>query len=219
MNPAAGRREANKQATRTALTEAAGRLFAEHGYEATTVAQIARAARVGERTFYRYFGSKEDLLAGHALAWIDRLGQAIRARPAGEGPYQAVAQAMTAMTAELGRSDPEYEAWIVSAPRPLAPLRRVEPRPWRRLEQVVTEAIGARLGAAPGGSARAGGTPAAEFDAQLLARVAVATLRTAILFRREHPGPDDTGIERLLSDGFTRLRLLAGPGPSADGGR
>jgi AcrR family transcriptional regulator len=216
MNAGAGRREANKQATRTALTEAADRLFAEHGYEATTVAQIAQAARVGERTFYRYFGSKEDLLAGHALAWIDRLREAIIARPAGEGPYQAVARAMIAMTAELARSDPGYEAWILSAPQPLAPLRRVEPRPWRRLEQAVTDAIRARLRAAPAGGVPAGAAPAAgpaaEFDAQLLARVAVAALRTAFLYRREHPGPDEPGIERLLSDAFARLRLLAGAG-------
>jgi AcrR family transcriptional regulator len=227
MNAGAGRREANKQATRNALSQAADRLFAERGYEATTVAQIAEAARVGERTFYRYFASKEDLLAGPALAWIDRLQAAIRARPAGENPYQAVTRAMTAVTAELARSEPGYETWIVSAPRPLAPLRRVEPRPMRRLEQSISEAVLARLDVAagsgaggadaggagtPGGGAASAGTPAAEFDAQLLARVAVAVLRNAILYRRTHPGGDDAGIERLLSDGFARLSLLAGPG-------
>jgi AcrR family transcriptional regulator len=245
MNAGAGRREANKQATRNALSQAADRLFAERGYEATTVAQIAEAARVGERTFYRYFASKEDLLAGPALAWIDRLQGAIRARPAGENPYQAVTRAMTAVTAELARSEPGYETWIVSAPRPLAPLRRVEPRPMRRLEQSISEAVLARLdvaagagaggagaggagaggagapgggaasaggAGAPGGGAASAGTPAAEFDAQLLARVAVAVLRNAILYRRTHPGGDDAGIERLLSDGFARLSLLAGPG-------
>jgi len=208
MNAGAGRREANKQATRNALSRAADR--------------IAEAARVGERTFYRYFASKEDLLAGPALAWIDRLREAIRARPAGEGPYQAVARAMTAVTAELARSEPGYETWIVSTPRPLAPLRRVEPRPMRRLEQSIFEAVLARLdaapgggapgAAAPGGGAASAATPVAEFDAQLLARVAVAVLRNAILYRRTHPGGDDPGIERLLSDGFSRLGLLAGPG-------
>src|SRR5690242_16988013 len=50
-----GRREAGKQARRAALTAAAHRLFAEHGYEATTVRDIAAAAGLTERTFYRYF--------------------------------------------------------------------------------------------------------------------------------------------------------------------
>ena len=175
------------------------------------MAQIARAAGVGERTFYRYFGSKEDLLAGRALAWVERLHDAIRARPADEGPYQALAHAMSAVTAELARAEPGYEAWILAAPRPLAPLRRVEPRPMRRLEQSVAEAILARLDTAPPGGVPAGRTPAAEFDAQLLARVAVAVLRTAIVHRRTHPGRDDAGIERLLGDAFTRLSALAGP--------
>ncbi len=71
--------------------QAAERLFAEHGFEATTVAQIAQTAGVGERTFYRYFDSKEDLLAERAITWIGLLGEAIRARPAAETPYQAVA--------------------------------------------------------------------------------------------------------------------------------
>src|ERR1700685_4024472 len=109
MSQTAGRREANKQATRAALHQAAEQLFAEHGYEATTVAQIAELAQVGERTFYRYFAGKEDLLAVRALAWIDRLQQAIRGRPAAENSLQAVAYAMTALAGELVRDEPAHQ--------------------------------------------------------------------------------------------------------------
>ena len=48
--------------TRAALMAAAFELFARQGYEQTTVAQIAEAAGVTEMTFYRHFGSKDQLL-------------------------------------------------------------------------------------------------------------------------------------------------------------
>jgi AcrR family transcriptional regulator len=77
-----GRREAHKQATRAALRAAAMGLFAEQGYDVTTVADIARAADVTQRTFYRYFDGKEDLIAGEYRSWLTLLAGAIRARPA-----------------------------------------------------------------------------------------------------------------------------------------
>ncbi|HEY1969936.1 MAG TPA: TetR family transcriptional regulator [Pseudonocardia sp.] len=54
--------ERNKQQTRLALIWAAIRLFREHGYETTTVDDIASAAGCSRRTFFRYFGTKEDVL-------------------------------------------------------------------------------------------------------------------------------------------------------------
>jgi AcrR family transcriptional regulator len=54
--------ERRKAQTRIALAEAAVRLFQERGYEATTVEDIARAAHSSQRTFFRYFGTKEDVL-------------------------------------------------------------------------------------------------------------------------------------------------------------
>jgi AcrR family transcriptional regulator len=54
--------ERRKAQTRVALAEAAVRLFTERGYDATTVEDIARAAHSSQRTFFRYFGTKEDVL-------------------------------------------------------------------------------------------------------------------------------------------------------------
>lgn len=53
------RREKNKARTRVALAEAAFALFSEYGFEATTVDEIADAAGVSRRTFFRYFPTKE----------------------------------------------------------------------------------------------------------------------------------------------------------------
>ncbi len=55
-------RTARREETRRQLLDAAGRLFAERGYHATSVPDIVRAAGVGHGTFYEYFGSRHEIL-------------------------------------------------------------------------------------------------------------------------------------------------------------
>ena len=215
MSAATGRREARKLATRNALREAAARLFKEQGYEATTVGQIVRAAHVGERTFYRYFDGKEDLLAEQALAWIDILCDAIRQRPAEESPYVAVARAMLAVARQAAADTGPAGLWIITErQQPLALLRRAAPRPLRRLEDSIAGAVRDRPGTAPGPASPSPGASDPQFQAQLLARVAVAALRTAVIRHRQlqaHGGTQSPGIERLLRDAFTTLTNLTSP--------
>ncbi|MFI6739294.1 TetR/AcrR family transcriptional regulator [Nonomuraea sp. NPDC050451] len=90
----AGRRELHKRATRQALQEAATRMFEERGYAETTVRDIAEAVGVTERTFFRYFPSKEDLILGEILELFPEFARLVRGRPAGEGPYLAVRNAL-----------------------------------------------------------------------------------------------------------------------------
>jgi AcrR family transcriptional regulator len=80
-----GRRERKKQQTRQAIADAAMALFAEHGFEAVTVAQVARAADVAVQTVFNYFPAKEDLFfTEDASGFLERVTDAVRTTPAGE---------------------------------------------------------------------------------------------------------------------------------------
>jgi AcrR family transcriptional regulator len=86
-----GLRERKKQKTRWAIQEHALRLFAEQGYDATTVEQIAAAAEVSPSTFFRYFPTKEDVVL--ADDYDPLLVGAFEAVPPDLGPVAAMRQA------------------------------------------------------------------------------------------------------------------------------
>ena len=68
---------------RTQILEAAARVFAERGYTAATMNEVAAAAGVSKATLYHYFGDKHDLLAqiaGGHVAWLEALVQEVQAQ-------------------------------------------------------------------------------------------------------------------------------------------
>jgi AcrR family transcriptional regulator len=93
-------RERKKQQTRQALLDAAGRLFDEQGYEATTVDQIAAAAGVSTRTFFTYFRHKADVLHTNSDERLDAGVAVIRSARPGESPAELLARAFDEMLAE-----------------------------------------------------------------------------------------------------------------------
>lgn len=84
VDAAEGLRERKKARTRDAIIDAALELFEEKGYEATTVEDIAAAAEVSPRTFFRYFESKLDLVMARTDTKHRLLGSLLLARPPGE---------------------------------------------------------------------------------------------------------------------------------------
>jgi AcrR family transcriptional regulator len=85
-----GRREHKKARTRDDLVEAALRLFQKDGFEATTVEDIAEAAGVSPRTFFRYFASKEEVFFHKWRQELADLEKGLESRPPEESAFEAV---------------------------------------------------------------------------------------------------------------------------------
>ena len=93
--PPGPRRERKKRQTREALLHAALELFDAKGYEHTAVREITDAVDVSERTFFRYFASKEDLAMSFVRDARGVMLEALAERPAEEEPLTALRNAMS----------------------------------------------------------------------------------------------------------------------------
>jgi AcrR family transcriptional regulator len=89
MESELGLRERKKARTRQAIQEAAWRLFAERGFEAVTVKEIALVAEVAEKTVFNYFPTKEDLVFDRMHAFEDQVLDAVRQRGTGASALDA----------------------------------------------------------------------------------------------------------------------------------
>lgn len=98
-------RERKKAATRLGISDVATALFAEHGFESVTVAQIAEAADVSVKTVFNHFPTKEDLFYDRADEILRALVDAIVDRASG----QTVIEALHRLLAD--RRVPFAEGW------------------------------------------------------------------------------------------------------------
>src|SRR3954449_12380239 len=87
--PQPGLRERKKERTRRQIADTARELFAHRGFDAVTVAEVARAADVAEKTVFNYFATKEDLFYSGMEAFEERLLGAVRDREPGEPVLEA----------------------------------------------------------------------------------------------------------------------------------
>lgn len=90
QRPAPGKREAQREATKGRLQAAALDLFRRDGFDATSVAAIASAAGVTERTFFRYFPSKEAVLFQDYESRLEWFRAALAVRPADESVLDSI---------------------------------------------------------------------------------------------------------------------------------
>src|SRR3712207_9535815 len=97
----AGLRERKKLRTRAAIHDAAMQLFAERGYHATTITDIAEAADVSRATFFSYFASKEDVVFGDAPLALEALTDALAERAPGVTTLDAVGGWLRTLTGWL----------------------------------------------------------------------------------------------------------------------
>jgi AcrR family transcriptional regulator len=100
--------ERQRAAARAEITEVALKLFLKQGFDATTIDQIVAAVGVSRRSFFRYFGTKEDIVLGDLVARGAAIAKEVAARPAGEEPWEALRAGFQA-SQEKTVPDPDFE--------------------------------------------------------------------------------------------------------------
>jgi mycofactocin system transcriptional regulator len=138
----AGRR---KVTSRAELEHVAFELFSSRGFERTTIDDIAQAAGIGRRTFFRYFPSKNDVAWGAFDEHLERMRRWLRACPPDKPLMDAVREALL----DFNRVDPAEVPWhrrrmelILGVPA-LQAHSTLRYAAWR---QVLAEFLGRRLG-------------------------------------------------------------------------
>jgi len=177
------------------LGQAAMELYRERGFEQTTVAEIARRAGVTERTFFRHYADKREVLFAGSEALQERMVEALEAAPA-IAPLDAVAAALAAAAgyfAELPREHARQRQELLAANPELQE---------RELSKL------ARLSAALGAALRRRGV--AEPAASLTAEAGVAVFRVA--FERWAAGAGAPDLGAVLSESLDELRAVTARG-------
>jgi AcrR family transcriptional regulator len=145
-----GLRERKKAQTRELIAETARRLFAERGFEAVSVAEIARTADVSEKTVFNYFPTKEDLVYWRLESFEEELLDTLRSRAPGESILDAFGHFVRRPRGMLGQYDPETQERlaaltrvIVGSPSLLAREQQIFAGYTRSLAALIAEETGA----------------------------------------------------------------------------
>jgi AcrR family transcriptional regulator len=117
MTSGSGLRERKKERTRQQIADTARRLFAERGFEAVPVSEIAREAEVSEATVFNYFPTKEDLFYHRLEEFEGELLASISHRQAGESVIGAFGRFVTTPRGLLAASDPEQVEYLAAITR------------------------------------------------------------------------------------------------------
>jgi AcrR family transcriptional regulator len=134
----AGRRERRKAQTRAEVRVTAQRLFAERGFDAVTIADVATAADVAVQTVFNHFESKEALFFDGRMPWIDGAVTAVAERAPGMDPVVALRRRLDADLAQVLEDDarPENRSFLQALQRSPALQAR---------ERTLVEQAGERL--------------------------------------------------------------------------
>ena len=190
-----GLRERKKEQTRRTIEDAAFRLFAERGFQATTVADIADAADVAPRTFFAYFPSKEDVLFADFDETFDALAARLRGRPADESTFDALRAWLTGLLPDL-EADEQREAIRHRLCSEYESLAAHERHLMARFEAIIAESVAADLGDAP-----------TDLRPRMIAAAAIAAL---MAMRPDDPGAQELSAREKLQRLDEALEFLRG---------
>ena len=153
--PVEGLRERHRKRTAADLEEAALSLFSERGFDAVTIDDIAAAADVSRRTFFRYYGSKEDVILSDHPKRLDELQAALDRRPAEESTLAALRHAIMSL-ADTYEEQREHMLRRFSLMMTTPALEARSLCLQRNWETAVTEMLADRMGVDPAADLRPG---------------------------------------------------------------
>ncbi|HEU5127625.1 MAG TPA: helix-turn-helix domain-containing protein [Glycomyces sp.] len=198
-------REASRRAVRTQLAATAQSLFIAKGFEETTVDEIAAAAGISQRSFFRYFASKDDVILDNLDRLSDELAAAVAARPADEPEWDSLRRAFAPMAEQFAdrecrEHDAAVQRIIEESPQLLAAyLQRLD-----RIQQRLTEELLARA------AARGPGRAEDRVVMRALVGAAFACLHAATSQVAAGGDPERFGLH--LDRAMGALRPAGGPG-------
>ncbi|MBW8739703.1 MAG: TetR family transcriptional regulator [Streptomyces turgidiscabies] len=191
------------------IARVAGRLFVTHGLRATRAEDIAQAAGVAPRTFYRYFATKEEAIGPLFGAGTERWAQALREAPAELSVPQAVEHAARHVLTPGAGVSPGALDWaraLLRLAQDSPALLRVWAERCRTSEHALAQALASR-GAGPAGSP----------ETRFTAAVASAAVRVAFETWAAGDAPADgpTGPAALAVRNLGTLRDFPWSGASS----
>jgi AcrR family transcriptional regulator len=205
MTPEMTLRDHAREAVRDEVAKHAWTLFAVQGFEATTVDQIAEAAGMSRRTFFRYFAGKDELVLERLVASGNLIAEALAARPADEAAWPAL---RAAFSVTLALQEEHHDK-----SRPLQLMLRAEPalrataETRRRLwVERLTPLTAARLPQPSGRDDSAADDTAADVAAVAVTSSAIACLEAAQVAWAHDPG---STLASLLDEAMGAVTPLA----------
>lgn len=148
MSPTARQARADRlEAAARSVESAALLLFEDRGFDLVTVDDIAAAAGISARTFFRYFPAKDDVLRGVVRRRAQAVAAALAARPPDEAPMRSVRQAVQEVVAAEDSAD--VARWVRVVEASLYATRVMLGVSVLEFNGVLAEFLGARLGEAP----------------------------------------------------------------------
>jgi len=143
-----GVRAQRKEETRAAIRDAAFRLFAEQGFEATTVDDIAAAADVSPRTFFRYFPTKDDVVFNDHPERLEDLREMLAARPDDEPILDSLRAVVRSLADDMdAKHDQIVASQEMSRTSPTLAARGLALQ--RELTDIIAEFVADRMGVDP----------------------------------------------------------------------
>jgi AcrR family transcriptional regulator len=180
-----------KPDARGRLEQAALELYVERGFEQTTVAEIAQRAGLTERTFFRHYADKREVLFWGAGALQDLVVRAVASTPASAAPIDAVAAALEAAAAALEeRRDSARQRQRVIAAN--AELQERELQKLAALAAAIAETLRQR--------------GVSDLTASLAAEAGIAVFRIA--FARWIDDASPGSFSRLIRESLDELRAV-----------